>query len=158
MLKTYEEKVNTITQAICEIAHIVVNSNKNALNLIKSSKIEDLKEINISIKKLTIKSNEIDNLIITTLALYSPEAKDLRLMVAYLKITNELLRAASNCKTFIKGFRKSYSEEINSKEILEYVVPLLKASNEALETTIKMILSHDEDEIEQIDLCCIIKV
>ena len=49
-------------------------------------------------------------------------------MVAYLKITNELLRAGSNTKSFIKGFRRSYCEDINTSAILEYVIALCQVS------------------------------
>ncbi len=149
MLKTYEEKVETITEAICELGRFVLDSNKKALTALKNNNIEALNEITVPSKKLTIKSNEIDNLIVTTLALYSPEAKDLRQMVAYLKITNELIRAGSNTKTFIKGFRRSYSEDINTNAILEYVIPLLKASTQALEITISMIENNDVHTIEE---------
>lgn len=149
MLKTYEEKVETITEAICELGRFVLDSNKKALAALKNNNIEALNDITVPSKKLTIKSNEIDNLIVTTLALYSPEAKDLRQMVAYLKITNELIRAGSNTKTFIKGFRRSYSEDINTNAILEYVIPLLKASTQALEITISMIENNDVHTIEE---------
>lgn len=149
MLKTYEQKVETITEAICELGRLVLDSNKKALDALKNNNIEALNEITVPSKKLTIKSNEIDNLIVTTLALYSPEARDLRQMVAYLKITNELIRAGSNTKTFIKGFRRSYSEDINTAAILEYVIPLLKASTQALAITISMIEHNDIQTIEE---------
>jgi len=43
-------------------------------------------------------------IIIKILALHSPEAKDLREVVAYLKITNEILRASSNTRSLIRVF------------------------------------------------------
>ena len=149
MLKTYEDKVTTISEKICEIGNIVVKANKDALAALKNNDIDKLSDISIPVKKLILQSNEIDNLIVTTLALYSPEARDLRQMVAYLKITNELLRAGSNTKSFIKGFRRSYCEDINTSAILEYVIPLLKASTLALEITISMIENNDEKTIEE---------
>jgi phosphate transport system protein len=75
-----------------------------------------------------LRSNEIDNIIVTTLALYSPEAKDLRQLVSYLKITNELVRTGSNAKDFAKMFKKSYSDDLNTNMILEYAIPLLRSA------------------------------
>jgi len=149
MLKTYEEKVNSITEEICTLGTLVLDSNKKALEALRNNDIKAINDILLPSKKLTLKSNEIDNLIVTTLALYSPEAKDLRQMVAYLKITNELIRAGSNTKTFIRGFKRSFSEDIDSAAILEYVIPLLKASTQALEITISMIHDNNENTIEE---------
>jgi phosphate transport system protein len=149
MLKTYEEKVQTIRDEITKIGRAVIEANKASLDALKKNDIQSFKEINVSVKKMVSKSNEIDNLIVTTLALYSPEAKDLRQMVAFLKITNELVRAGSNTKTFLKGFRRSFSEDLNTSAILEYAIPLQKASSNALEITISMIENYDEHTIEE---------
>jgi phosphate transport system protein len=123
MLKTYEEKIKTIKNEIRQIGEIVLKANKTSLKALKDNDINLLKDIDLSLKKLVSKSNEVDNLIVTTLALYSPEAKDLRHMVSYLKITNELVRAGTNSKIFIKTFRKSFSEELDETTILEYAIP-----------------------------------
>lgn len=149
MLKTYEEKIKTIKNEIRQIGEIVLKANKTSLKALKDNDINLLKDIDLSLKKLVSKSNEIDNLIVTTLALYSPEAKDLRHMVSYLKITNELVRAGTNSKIFIKTFRKSFSEELDETTILEYAIPLQKAAASALEITLSMLDETDEKLIEE---------
>ncbi|AXH08597.1 PhoU family transcriptional regulator [Malaciobacter halophilus] len=149
MLKTYEEKIETIKNEIRQIGEIVLKANKTSLKALKDNEIELLKDIDLSLKRLVSKSNEIDNMIVTTLALYSPEAKDLRQMVSYLKITNELVRAGTNSKTFIKTFRKSFSEELDEATILEYAIPLQKAAVSALEITLGMLDEYDEKVVEE---------
>ncbi|PHO09142.1 PhoU family transcriptional regulator [Malaciobacter canalis] len=149
MLKTYEEKIKTIKNEIRQIGEIVLKANKTSLKALKDNDINLLKDIDLSLKKLVSKSNEIDNLIVTTLALYSPEAKDLRHMVSYLKITNELVRAGTNSKIFIKTFRKSFSEELDETTILEYAIPLQKAAASALEITLSMLDETNEKLIEE---------
>jgi phosphate transport system protein len=85
MLKPYNDNVEIIKNEVHNIGQAVIHANKIALSALKENDLSMLKDVNLSIKKLSIKSNEIDNLIVKTLALYSPEARDLREMVSYLK-------------------------------------------------------------------------
>jgi len=149
MLKPYEQNVQLIRDEITTIGRTVVQANKESLVAMKNNDIPSMKDINVFMKKLIIKSNEIDNLIVKSLALYSPEARDLREMVAFLKITNELIRAGANTKTFLKVFKKSFNDDINTNAILEYAIPLQKASTLALEITVSMIENHDEKTIDE---------
>lgn len=149
MLKTYETKKNTIQEEIVNIGESVVEALEISLEALKNEDMSKLKEIDLSVKKISKKSNEIDNLIVTTLALYSPEARDLRELVSYLKITNELVRAGSNTKAFAKMFKKAYSEDLNTKTILEYAIPLQKSTILALKTSITMIQESDHSQIEE---------
>ena len=148
MLKTYEEKRDNIKDEVLLIGNNVVEALEISLKTLKSDDISALKDIDLSVKRLSNKSNEIDNLIVTTLALYSPEAKDLREMVSYLKITNELVRAAGNVKGFIKIFRKAFSDDLDTSTILEYTIPLHKSSLLALRTSISMIEEIDDKNTE----------
>ncbi|MCK9492586.1 MAG: PhoU family transcriptional regulator [Sulfurimonas sp.] len=149
MLKTYKEKLKNIEDEIFRVATDVVQSLELCLKALKEENINDLKNIDISEKKLQVKSNEIDNLIVSTLALYSPEARDLRQLVSFLKITNELVRTGSNAKDFAKKFKKSYSDDLNTKMILEYSIPLLKSALLSLQTAITIIDETDAKHIEE---------
>jgi phosphate transport system protein len=149
MLKPYEENINKIKEEVYEIGQNVIQTNKIALSALKENDMSMMKDISLSISKVSEKSNEIDNIIVKTLALYSPEAKDLRLMVAYLKITNEVVRVAANTRMFIKQFKKAFTNDLNKKDILEYTIPLLKSANEALILAIAMIKIEDEALLEQ---------
>jgi len=149
MLKTYETKLKNIEEEVLKVATDVVESLELSLKALKEENINDLKNIEISEKKLQVKSNEIDNLIVSTLALYSPEAKDLRQLIAFLKITNELVRTGSNAKDFAKKFKKSYSDDLNTKMILEYAIPLLKSALLSLQTAISIVDEIDANHIEE---------
>lgn len=149
MLKTYEAKKQKIEDEILDIGNAVVDALELSLKALKEEDLSLLKDIDLSVKKISNKCNDIDKLLVTTLALYSPEAKDLRELVAYLKITNELVRAGANTKSFAKIFRKAYSEDLNTKTILEYAVPLHKATILALKTTISMIQEPTSKHIEE---------
>jgi phosphate transport system protein len=148
MLKPYETKLKNIKEEILKIGVDVLEALEVCLKALEEKKIEDLKNVEITEKKLLIKSNEIDNIIVTTLALYSPEAKDLRQLVSFLKITNELVRTGANAKDFAKMFKKSYSEDLNTPMILEYAVPLLKSALLSLRTSISIIDETNTNHIE----------
>lgn len=149
MLRKYDEKVIEVRDELISIGETVVDSLGDALTFIKDDNISSLKDISVSFKTLDSKSSEIDNKIITTLALYSPEATDLREMVAYLKCTNELMRSAKNVKEFLKLFRKAYSDDLNTKMINEYTIPLLKSAKLSLETSVSMIDDRNKEHIEE---------
>ena len=149
MLKTYQDKIKIIRSEVLNIANIVIEAQEHSLKALKKNDMSLLKEIDLSTKKISNKSNEIDNLIVTTLALYSPEAKDLRQLVSYLKISNEIVRAAANTKSFIKVFRKAFTEDLNTNTILEFAIPLNKSALLSLTTTISMIEETDTEQIKQ---------
>ena len=149
MLKPYIENINRIKEELLSMSDEILHANKISLFALKENDILMLKDVNLSAKKLSKKSSEIDNLIVKTLALYSPEAKDLRHLVSYLKITNELLRTAVYSKSFAKNFRKSFSPELDEQTILEYAIPLIKSSNLALHLAIEMIGEENENIVEQ---------
>ena len=149
MLKTYETKLISIKSEIQKIGVDVVEALEICLTALENKKIEDLKNVDLTEKKLLIKSSEIDNLIVTTLALYSPEAKDLRQLVSFLKITNELVRTGSNVKAFAKMFKKSFSDDLNTTMILEYAIPLLKSALLSLQTSISIIDETDAKHVEE---------
>ncbi len=149
MLKPYEEKLAKIKIEIKQISFDVIEALEICLKSLIEAKIQDLNNIDITEKKILAKSNEIDNLIVGILALYAPEAKDLRRMVAFLKITNELTRTAANTKDFAKKFKKSYSNDLDTAIILEYAIPLLKSALLSLQTACSIIEEQDIKHIEE---------
>lgn len=149
MLKPYEEKLKLIKSEVEKLGLDVVEALEVCLKALNERKIENLKNVEVSEKKFLVKSNEIDNLIITTLALYTPEARDLRRMVAFLKITNEIVRTAANTKDFAKMFRRSYSEDLDTNTILEYTIPLLKSALLSTKTAISIIDEQEHSKVEE---------
>lgn len=148
MLKPYEEKMEAIKKDTEQLASSVIESIEICLKALNKGRVEDL-SIEISEKKISAKANEIDNLILTTLALYSPEAKDLRKMVSFLKITNDIVRAGANIKDFAKMFKKSYSTDLETALILEYTIPLLKSALLSLQMATSLINEQDEKQVEE---------
>jgi len=148
MLVNYEEKLKEIKQSITDIGDGLVEANKLILDALEGCDNEKFTEAKSFIKNVSKKTNDIDNAIIKTLALHAPEAKDLRNMVSYLKITNELLRASTNTRGFIKGFIDVCSS-VNIKTINEYAIPMQRSTVESLKFTVQMINIDCIDEIQE---------
>ena len=149
MLKIYDTKREQIQSELIGIGDVIIESLNASLKALKDDDIKSLKAAEFSLKKLTSSSNEIDNLIITALALYQPEAKDLRELVSYLKITNDLIRAGGNAREFIKVFRGSFSDDLNTKTILEFAIPLLKSTILSLQTAMLIIKEEYSNHVEE---------
>jgi len=135
---------------------------KNELKAIFANLVHAHELLNISIKEcdtskfqeaktytmnMSNKINDLENYIIKFLALYSPEARELRRFVAYLKITGELLRMNSNTKSFINGCI-NIKEIIPSEIINDYLLPLHTSTLIALTKTREMIDIDEEDELQ----------
>ncbi|MEA2049822.1 MAG: PhoU domain-containing protein [Campylobacterota bacterium] len=148
MLANYEEKLNEIKDSITNIGDGLVKANQLIVEALEGCDDDKFNEAKTYIKNISKKTNDIDNNIITTLALHAPEAKDLRNMVSYLKITNELLRASTNTRGFIKGFIDVCSE-VNIDTINEYAIPMQKSTVESLKYTVDMINVDCTDEIQE---------
>ena len=149
MLSKFEENLKEIKVKITDIGDGLVKANELLLEAIQSCDNEKFNEARSYIKNISAKSDDIDNNIIKVLALYTPEARDLRQVIAYLKITNELARACSNTRSFIRGFT-DVCTELEVETINEYAVPMQASTVKAVGLSISMINVEDEDEIREI--------
>jgi len=149
MLATFKTNLDEIKEKVTDIGTGLLESNKLLLEALQSCDSDKFNEARSYIKNISAKTDDIDNSIIKVLALYTPEARDLRQVIAYLKITNELSRASSNTRSFIRGFT-DVCEDVDVETINEYAVPMQTSTVEAIKLTISMINCEDEDEIQEI--------
>jgi phosphate transport system protein len=148
MLATHEEHVNNIKSNIENLGQSLVLANEAILASLTECNTEIFEEAKGYIKNSSKKTAEIDDEVIKVLALYAPEAKDLRIIVAYLKISNELLRASTNTRSFIKGF-SDVCEDLDVKAVNEYAIPMQNSTIKAVKAAIEMISIDDEDELQE---------
>jgi len=106
----------------------------------------------VPLKGINSKVEEIDQLIVAVLVRYSPEAKDLREMVAFLKITSSLQRIATNEKNYIKNMKICNPEtEAEIKKVIVDSLSINKCTIRALEHTIEMMNEkEDKDKLHEI--------
>ena len=152
MLVSYKKKIKIIEKDIISSLKKTIKANKS---IIKEIDTKDNTEIDIeryyvkyaeNKKKIKRKINKIDDTIVATIALHSPEAKDLKILVSYLKISDFILKISDNVRAFIKYFTNE-TKKINIKHINTYVVPIHRIDIESLENIIKLIESNNIDEM-----------
>jgi len=144
-LEDIEKKVKEIAIGLEKANSLMIHGLSGCNDDCNETKFEAAKK---NIKNVSNKTAAIDHEIITTLALHQPEAKDLRRMVSFLKITNELLRASSSTRNFIRGFQQA-CEEVDIDTINEFAIPMQKSTAEALHCVVKMIDTDCEDELKE---------
>ena len=132
-----------------DIGNGLLKSNELILEALHDCNVDKFNEAKAHIKNIGVKADGIDNSIIKVLALYTPEAKDLRQVVAYMKTTNELARACSSTRSFIRGFT-DVCEDVDVETIKEYALPMQASTVEAIKLTLSMITCEDNDEIQEI--------
>jgi len=148
MLATFQTNLNEVKNKITSIGEGLVKANELILEALKDCDTKKFSEAKGYIKNISKKTDEIDNAIIKILALYTPEARDLRQVVAYLKITNELSRACANTRSFIRGFT-DVCQDLDVQTINEYALPMQASTVTAIKTTIAMINIDDVDELQE---------
>ena len=149
MSSNFQTNVQNIRLKLVNIGDGLLKSNALILEALHDC---DTKKFNASkayIKNIGAKTDDIDNSIIKVLALYTPEARDLRQVVAYMKITNELARACSSTRSFVRGFT-DVCEDVDVETINEYALPMQASTVEAIKLTLSMINCDDVDEIQEI--------
>ena len=148
MLPTFQTNLREVREKIIAIGEDLVKSNELILEALKDCDAEKFSKARNYIKNITSRTDEIDNAIIKILALYTPEARDLRQVVAYFKITNEIARACSNTRSFIRGF-SDVCGELDVDTINEYALPMQASTVKAIKTSIAMISIDDADELQE---------
>ena len=149
MISNFQTSVTEIQERVIEIGRGLQEANRLILDALEDCNTEKFIEARGHIKNINAKSDEIDNAIIKTLALYTPEASDLRRVIAYFKITNELARACSNTRSFIRGFT-DVCKDVDVATINEYAVPMQTSTVAATTLAVNMINCEDEDEIQEL--------
>lgn len=142
MLINYRKKLDDIENNLIQMIEFIAQANKCMLKATKEKNF-NLDECQNKLKLIDEMANEVDNNVVSTLALFSPEAKDLRELVAILKITNELTRAKSNVKNYGMDLQKAFQSKMFEDSIIEKILILQECSIKSFEYVSMMVSSTD---------------
>jgi phosphate transport system protein len=98
MLPRYENKLNEIRAQLSHLVASIIAANGETLEAFENNTDELYNSARSHLKSIQTDANKIDSEVIKTLALYGPEGEELRLLVSFLKMTNELDRVGENMK------------------------------------------------------------
>ena len=132
MLPRYENKLNEIRTQLSRLVASIISANGETLQAFEKDQYELYENARVHLKSIQTDANTIDNEVIKTLALYGPEAEELRLLVAFLKMTNELDRVGENMKKYNNRIQELCRGECDITIMAPSIVQLQKTTLNAL--------------------------
>jgi phosphate transport system protein len=152
MLTKYQEARHEVRAAVLEVVQHLAEANTEALKALESSDAKQLEEVRKTLKNVSKATEKIDNDIVLIFARYTPEAKDLREMVSYLKITSALNRIKTNISNYLKNMQSMLAEEdVNIIQFIKESLSINRCTINAFEKTLEMFKTFDDnDKIKQL--------
>ena len=132
MLTKYDIKIDDIREKISSLLKSILDSNELSLAAFKEEDDAKFKKVQNALDKIGQKGDIIDNEIIKTFALFGPEAKELRFLVSYLKMTNEIVRIGEGVKKYARRMNDHTKSECDLKPLKPSIVLLHKSTINAL--------------------------
>jgi len=153
MLPNFEQKASDIKKDIVTMGEFVLSSFEESLQGIKEENTEHFRAAREgNIKHLTYMADSVDNNIIVALALYAPEAGELRELIAMLKTTNELVRIADASKKFSKGMQEIIEAGADISKIKQYIIELHTISIRSIKLVIECFKNFSLDTYRAIHI------
>jgi phosphate transport system protein len=135
-----EPELQALKDNLSDMLSLVRNQMVKCKEAVHKNDLSLAKEVISDEKKVNIQEIAIDRDCESILALFTPVATDLRLVLATLKITNDLERIGDNAKSLAKflvnnhNVPKHWFAEFNVEDMLDVLISMLKDMGEALRT------------------------
>lgn len=147
MLQKHIDKLDDIRVMLANVGSDIVVGYENVLVGLEKSDPSCFEELYKNFSKNSSIGKKIDNEILISLALFGAEATDLRELVAYLKVTNEMMRISDNITSFSKRIASLIENNDSYEATKEYSVHLTKSSLRAVSMVVEALKSNDKDTI-----------
>jgi len=147
MLTKYQEARHDVRDAVVEVVQTLANVNEEAIRALEASNAGKLEEARKQLKTVNKVTEKIDNDIVLIFARYTPEAKDLREMVSYLKITSAINRIKTNINNYLKNMQGMLAEEdANIVQFIKESLSINRCTINAFNKTLEMFKTFDDNE------------
>lgn len=133
MLPRYENKLNEIRAQLSHLVASIIRANRETLGAFENNTDELYDSARSHLKSIQTDANKIDSEVIKTLALYGPEGEELRLLVSFLKMTNELDRVGENMKKYNNRIQELCRGECDIAIMASSIIQLQKTTLNALQ-------------------------
>jgi len=134
-----------IHQGIGELASMTVGLYEEVFEALIALDATALSTIGARPKGAKELAGNVDNKIVATLALYSPEAEELRRLIAYLKVSERWAKAYEVIRKFSKRIAPFVDKEISVLRIHKDIVDLALSSKNALLIAQQACMDGDAD-------------
>jgi phosphate transport system protein len=152
MLTKYQEARHDVRKQVLDVVEVLAQTNVEALAALEASHANRLEEVRKALKNVSKTTEKIDNDIVLIFARYTPEAKDLREMVSYLKITSAINRIKTNINNYLKNMQSMLAEEdTNIIQFINESLSINRCTINAFNKTLEMFKTFDDhDKIKQL--------
>ncbi|QFR50173.1 PhoU family transcriptional regulator [Sulfurimonas lithotrophica] len=148
MRSKYEIKITDIREKIAKLLENITQANKIAYDAYKDNDTIKFQEVQDKLNNLGFNADMIDNEIIKAFALFGPEADELRSLIAYLKMTNEIVRIGMGIKKYARRMKEHIDSECDLEPLNPTILPLHKSTIASLELICECFVNFDECNIE----------
>ena len=147
MLPGYIEARYDVRDAVVEVLQGLAQANKAGLEALKAKDAQALEQARNELKEISKITEKIDNDIVLIFAKFTPEARDLREMVSYLKITSALNRIRANINNYLKNMQSMLLEDnATIVELIENSLVINGCTVNAFDFAIAMFQTFDDND------------
>ena len=147
MSTKYDNKINEVRGLISSLLESIVTANQISLDAFSNNDLDAYKVVQEKLNNIETQGDIIDNEIIKTFALFGPEAKELRSLVAYLKMNNELVRIGSGIRKYSRRMKDSVNALTSFESLKPTIAQLHKSTVKALEIILACFKNFDKCNI-----------
>ncbi len=147
MLPGYQEARLAVRADVLSVLEGLATANKEGLEALQAIDAVKLEEERIRLKDISQETEKIDNDIVLIFAKYTPEARDLRELVSYLKITSALNRIRVNINNYLKNMQSMLLEK-NEKmmKLIQDSLSINRCTLNAFDYAIEMLQTFDDND------------
>ena len=147
MLPGYQDARHTVRADVLKVLEGLARANKEGLEALKATDAVKLEEARNTLKDISKETEKIDNDIVLIFAKYTPEARDLREMVSYLKITSALNRIRTNINNYLKNMQSMLMEKNdNIRQLIQDSLSINRCTLNAFEQSMEMFQTFDDND------------
>jgi phosphate transport system protein len=145
----FANEIDTLQKELSNIAKTVLNSHTLALEGFSKKSDSIFESVALTLKGIEDAGNRIDNRIVKILALYGAESKELRFLIAGIKLTNELVSVGNDAKRYAKNTKELlYLEDVNLDDYKEYITNMHKCTIKSIKYALFAIEHYYSDDSE----------
>lgn len=144
----YDNKLTQIKELITKLLETILKADEASLDAYKNNDMKKYESVNLMLNNITIEGDLIDNEIIKIFALYGPEASELRTLVAYLKMTNEIVRIGVGVKKYASRMSTHIQSQCNLKYFSPTIIQLHKSTINSLSYILKCFIDFNRCKVQ----------
>jgi len=147
MFPGYQEARHAVRADVLNVLEGLADVNKEGFEALKATDAVKLEESRTRLKDISKETEKIDNDIVLIFAKYTPEARDLRELVSYLKITSALNRIRANINNYLKNMQSMLMEKNeNIRQLIQDSLSINRCTLNAFEVAMEMFQTFDDND------------